>query len=232
MHGWVEKAKRDSAGFAGSLLLHLALAAALLVTIAHHRSPPVSPFLNVEIIRLRTETQLPGGLSGPPKIAASPQTQTASPEKRAMSAIGRTPAEDELDAKLKALARLANPTPKLSIDNGTGTDNETAGGGTGEASYGLRDYLRAQILRRWALDLGKLGPRHITVRIGVTLKKNGTITDAVIVGGLPANDALYRDIAIGARNAALLSSPILLPTGDYPNEMHIVITLDTRAVRR
>ena len=38
--------------------------------------------------------------------------------------------------------------------------------------------------------------------------------------------------AIGARNAVLLSSPIPLPAGDYPKEMHFTLRMDSRAVLR
>jgi hypothetical protein len=65
------------------------------------------------------------------------------------------------------------------------------------------------------------------------MKRDGTIATADIVEQARAKtDAVYRDIALGARNAVLLSSPIALPAGDYPKEMHFTLLLDTRAVLR
>ena len=89
------------------------------------------------------------------------------------------------------------------------------------------------MLRRWTLDLSRAANRPLVVPIRVTMKRDGTIASAEIVEQTRAKtDALYRDIAIGARNAVLLSSPIALPAGDYPKEMHFTLNLDTRAVLR
>ena len=45
-------------------------------------------------------------------------------------------------------------------------------------------------------------------------------------------DPAYRSLAISARNAALLSSPLKLPEGSYETVKDIVLTLDPREVRR
>ena len=44
------------------------------------------------------------------------------------------------------------------------------------------------------------------------------------------NDKLFRTMALSARNAALLASPIALPPGKYDAVMDIAITLDPHAV--
>jgi hypothetical protein len=91
----------------------------------------------------------------------------------------------------------------------------------------------AQILRRWTLDLAKVRERPLVIPLRIVLKRDGTILSAEIVEQSRAKtDSRYRDVAIGARNAALLSSPIALPPGDYPKEMHFTLSLDTRAVVR
>ncbi len=38
----------------------------------------------------------------------------------------------------------------------------------GDATYSLRDYVRAQVMRRWNLDLDLLGARRIVVALHVT----------------------------------------------------------------
>jgi hypothetical protein len=65
------------------------------------------------------------------------------------------------------------------------------------------------------------------------MKRDGSIVAADIVEQARAKtDVVFRDIAIGARNAVLLSSPIALPAGDYPKEMRFTLLMDTRAVLR
>jgi hypothetical protein len=46
------------------------------------------------------------------------------------------------------------------------------------------------------------------------------------------DDKAYRFIAISARNAALLSSPLKLPPGDYDPVMDMVLNFKPREVLR
>ena len=71
----------------------------------------------------------------------------------------------------------------------------------------------------------KLGGRIFVIPIRVVMKRDGTVVSAEVV---EKHDRLYRDIAISARNAVLLSSPILMPPGDFPATMHFTIILDPR----
>ena len=65
------------------------------------------------------------------------------------------------------------------------------------------------------------------------MKRDGTIVSAVIMEEARSKaDALYRDIALSARNAVILSSPIALPPGDYPRTMHFTLDLDPRDTQR
>ena len=94
-----------------------------------------------------------------------------------------------------------------------------------QATYSVRDYIRSVVLRRWRLNLAKLGSRIFVIQIRVEMKRDGTIVSAEVV---EKHDRLYRDIALSARNAVLLSSPILMPPGDFPAIMHFIIVLDPR----
>lgn len=225
---------RDSQRFgaAGSLVLHGVLLFLVLVLVARHppqvwTSPPA--FVPVDLLLSVTGTG-PFGPKGPAQQSAphTPKTEAASLSRAAVSPEGKHNPEDALEAKLKAFARLRQPNQNIPIDAGTGSGAMNAGGGNG--GYALRDYVRAQILKRWSLSLAKLAGRTMLVEIRVTLKRDGRITAAEVVGG-PADKQseagiLYRDIAISARNAALLASPVLLPSGDYPAEMHFTLTLN------
>jgi hypothetical protein len=46
------------------------------------------------------------------------------------------------------------------------------------------------------------------------------------------SDAVYRDIALSARNAVILSSPIALPPNDLPATMHFTLDLDPKDTQR
>jgi hypothetical protein len=39
---------------------------------------------------------------------------------------------------------------------------------------------------------------------------------------------VFRDIALSARNAVLLSSPVPLPAGNYPEKMDMVLNFNPR----
>lgn len=223
-------------GAVGSLVLHGLLLFVLLVVMVRHptRLWPSPPFVPVDLVLLGQNTSAPAGPAGPARLAAphTPKAEAASPTNHAISPQGiRTP-EDALDARLKALARLKQPNQNVPLDNGTGTAEESQGAGSGGFSYSIRDYVRSQILRRWSLNLAKLGGRTLIVHLKVTMKRSGAITQAEVIGG-PADGSsdaglLYRDIAISARNAAVLASPLLLPSGEYPAEMHFTIDLNPR----
>lgn len=236
-------ARKNGAGLAVSLSLHGLLAFLMLVVIAHRTMvpPPASqpiPFVPVDLIRLGDETRSPPAeLKAPvPQQKAGRPQDAAVPKNAAVSPAGRKTAPvDALEAKLKNLARQKQPDTPLKLEVGQGISNvDAANGPPGDsAMYAVRDYVLAQVLRRWTLNLSRAAGRPLVIGIAVVMKRDGTIAAADIIEQSRAKtDALYRDIAIGARNAVLLSSPIALPPGDYPKEMRFTLKLDTRAVLR
>jgi hypothetical protein len=235
-------AEENGIGVAVSFLLHGLAAALILFTVMHSRPVQTSgstiPVVPVDLIRLGDETRSPSAEQHalvPQQKAGRPQEEAA-PTRETVSPTGRKPApQDALDAKLRALARLKQPDTPLKLDAGQGVSNiDAANGPPGDsATYSIRDYVLAQVLRRWTLDLGRARGNTLVVPIRVAMKRDGTIASAdIIETGRAKTDVIYRDIAIGARNAVLLSSPIALPPGDYPKEMHFTLRLDTRAVVR
>jgi len=235
-------AEENGIGVAVSLLLHGVAVFLVLFTVMHHHSVPspasTVPIVPVDLIRLGDETRSPPAENRAPvpqQKAGRPQEE-ASPTREAVSPTARKPTpEDALDAKLRALARLKQPNSKLTLDEGQGvSDIDASNGAPGDsATYSVRDYVLAQVLRRWTLNLGRTGGRSLVVPIRVTMKRDGTIATAEVIEAARAKaDVIYREVAIGARNAVLLSSPIALPPGDYPKEMHFTLRLDTRAVVR
>ena len=237
-------ATTDGLGVAVSLVLHGLLAFLVLAVVAHHttgttpNAMPLPPFVPVDLIRLGDETRSPPAAvrSVVPQQKAGLPQEAATLVPRTVSPTGKKPAPvDAIDAKLKALARLKQPDSPLKLIVGEGVSNiDASAGAPGDsATYSIRDYVLAQVLRRWTLNLERARDRVTVVKIAVTMKRDGTIAAAEIVEQARAKtDAVYRDIALGARNAVLLSSPIALPAGDYPKEMHFTLLLDTRAVLR
>ena len=90
------------------------------------------------------------------------------------------------------------------------------GDGDGEGNYALKDFIRAQILRRWLPDLSIPGTRNMPVVVRIRLLKSGVIDDVAIVDQQRFHvDKVFRNMALSARDAALLASPIQIPGVRY-----------------
>ena len=243
---WLVLAGRRAAGSSGpgligSLLLHGLVV--LLIVLFVAKTSPQAPqksvaFVPVDLVRLGMETQSPPEPNKalvPQQKAARPQ-EAASPTRESVAPTGTKPAPlDALDAKLRALAKLRQPPSDLKIAEGQGISNvDAANGAPGErVLYSVKDYVRAQVERRWSLDLAKTAGRDFSIAIRVAMKRDGTIVSAVIMEEARSKaDAVYRDIALSARNAVILSSPIALPPGDYPRTMHFTLDLDPKDTQR
>ena len=218
--------QRNGAGFAGSLLLHLLVLLAILwwgVSHAVVRQPPLKAML-VDLVARPVE--VPGPSGGTHAILRAPLP--AAPKTEGVRPKAVTPPPDEMEARITRMAQLAAPDTALpSPDNGAGSGEGNGGG------YALADFVRAQILRRWWPQLDDEAKRGTPVAIRLKLSRAGVISDVEIVDRTRYdNDKLFRGMAISARNAALLASPIALPPGHYDAVMDIAITLDPRAVLR
>jgi hypothetical protein len=237
-------------GFAVSFLLHV-LVALLFVRqmetaqITQVRSVALN-IIPVDLVFLAEETQSPPQR----QIANLPQqmrfvlpqpnaAQTRTPEAASpappegVAPLMKQTPQDALDAKLHELALLRRPDTDTSPLESPGQSNLSAtsnGAKPGPlATYSVKDYVRAQVERRWNLDLKVLGGRDFVVAIHVQMKRDGTITEAAIVDTQRSSaDALYRSIALSARNAVLLSSPVALPAGKYSDTMDMVLELNPR----
>jgi hypothetical protein len=93
----------------------------------------------------------------------------------------------------------------------------------------VRDFIRAAVVRRWSLNLAMLGVQNYKVQVHVQMTRKGVVTLAEIIDQKRfKTDATYREIALSARNAVLLSSPFALPPGDYHDGMDMVLSLNPR----
>jgi len=190
----------------------------------------------IDIIHLGETTQ------SPPAPQKSPTPQQQAFARRAPAAhspdVGVRPnpkpvARDDFLNRLNSLSKLRAPETDTQALKGQGESREVSTSNDDmpgdQATYSLRDYIRAQILRRWNLDLGASGARSIVVGLHVVMKANGTIASAEIIDKHRyATDAAFRQIAMSARNAILLASPINLPAGNYPAETAMTLNLYPR----
>lgn len=225
--------RRDWKGLAASLLLHGLGVILALWYVAHRPETSSTPFrvLPVEIV-IGGGTQ--SGTSAPAARlqVAPPRPHTTAPVPEGTDPHGTRQPEDELSAQLRALAQVQAPASAL-----PNADNSTApgggGDGTGEGNYALKDYIRAQILRRWLPDLSIPGARNMPVRVRLRLLSSGVIEDVELLDRQRMHDdAAFRDMALSARDAALLASPIQLPPGHYEKSQRLTIILDPKAVLR
>ncbi len=224
-------------GGALSLLLHGLMLLLAIAYLAHR--PAMKPVsfhsLPVEIVIGQASTPSPSATEASRRASQARAQQQTAPRKEGISPKGTRQPEDELSAKLRALAQLHQPD-----DGGMAAVSSAGGGhGSGAGAYTLRDFVRAQILRRWLPDLsgglsGGLAAgqrRDLPVTLRVRLLSSGIIDDVTIQDAARMKtDAAFHDMALSARDAAILASPLDLPPGNYPRVQTLTIVLDPKAV--
>ena len=234
MQAWAEKLRKDGGpGVLLSLLLHLLL---LLAAIWYVHQRPV--LTQTQFRTLPVELVIGGTMGQEASTAPATRLQVARPHPESApvpegtNPKGTKEPEDELSARLRALAQLK--TPDAALPN---ADNTSAPGGTGsgegEGNYALKDFIRAQILRRWLPDLSVPGARNLPVLVRVRLLKSGVIDNVYVVDQERfLTDKAFRNMALSARDAALLASPIQWPGGLTQKSQTLTINLDPKAVLR
>jgi len=221
-----ENMRKDGAGWLGSLLLHAAFLALCLSWTFRPAAPPQLKTVPVDLVSLLTIG--PGQPGGAPLVRQQPRPALA-PTRAGEKPDAIKPPVDEMEARIAALANLrAAAAPLPAPDN----DGAAAGNGDG-AGYALADFVRAQILRKWWPKLETESARATPVAMRLKISRAGVLSDIRIVDQQRfATDRQFRDMALSARNAAILASPIALPPGNYEAMKEIAITLDPRAVLR
>ena len=228
------QSRKDTApGVLLSVLLHGLLLFLALWYMGHR--PAVTPeqlrALPVDLVIGGSQGQETGAAPATRVQVARPHPESA-PVPEGISPLGIKEPQDELSAKLRALAQLK--TPDAALPN---ADNAAAPGGGGEGggegNYALKDYIRAQILRRWLPDLSIPGTRNMPVVVRIRLLKSGLIDDVAIVDQQRFHDdKVFRNMALSARDATLLASPIQIPGVRYEKTQTLTINLDPKAVLR
>jgi hypothetical protein len=220
-------------GLALSVVLHgIALAFLLVVGVFGTEGSEGG----LEIVPVEVEiTHQSASAPAEPWTSALPQPDAARPSDGAARLIA--PVTDALKAKLEALAKLRQPDVTTSSEkNGAaGPDrvakNDDITSGL-EGPFSVKDYIRAQVERRWNPDLATLRNSEVSVPIHVEITSAGVVLKAEIVDTARAADPDYREVAVSARNAVLLSSPIALPPGHYQDVMDTVLYLNPKDALR
>ena len=216
-----------------SIALH---GAALPLFLLANAPKNVAFAIPIDIVELADET------AGPPQpdTAPVPVQQAGKPSTPAAEPAGASRSNarpDDLEAKLNALAKLRQSSldtrraeNTLGLSHTAAMRDDMPGP---SATLAVRDFIRAQVERRWTPDLAALGRRNFSVLIYVEITGAGVVRRAEIADPARSNsDGVYRAIALSARNAVLLSSPFALPAGRYSELMDFTLRLDTEEARR
>ena len=229
-------------GWIASVLLH-GLALAPLFLLLNPRGQPgadLSHFVPITIVTSGGESNAPraGGNAAPLK-APIPTPARREASVRTPTHVGIAPKitpKDEMEAKLENLSKLTQPQAGALPSARNFAATEPGEGGTGEGelgAYGVRDLVRAQVLRRWSLDLSMLGGRSFSIPIRVQLTRRGEVLSAEVVDQQRyRTDHIYREIALSAKNAVILSSPLTLPDGRYADTFTLTLLLNPRETQQ
>src|SRR5471030_2044450 len=195
MQSWAERLRKDGGpGALLSVLLHGLLVLLALWYLGHR------PVLNqTQLHALPVELVIGGSMGQAASTAPAARLQVARPHPESApvpegtSPNGTKQPEDELSARLRALAQLKTPETALpNADNSAAPGG--AGSGDGEGNYALKDFIRAKILRRWLPDLSIPGARNMPVLVRVRLLKSGVIDDVTVVDQARFHtDKVFRD---------------------------------------
>lgn len=228
------------AGFAGSVFLHGLVLSVFFVAGQQglQAARGGATFIPVEVRvvgngspaplpQTSLQQQIARDVPAGPALAGAPSAAAQIPSD--------SPEADGLTAKLQALAKLRQPDMSEQGDSG-GAAMPAANDGAAfgfDSMYQVRDFLRAQVMRRWHLDVASLGRDHVSVPIRVEITSGGEVLKAeVLSADHAAVDPAYDEIAASARNAVLLSSPFVMPKGHYQSEMEVVLYLDPKDALR
>ena len=235
-------ARETAPGLAAALFLHGLIVALVILLRMPIGTPPQQGALRivpVDVVQFAEQTASPPAflksvIPQQKRLAAVRQDEASPLPPEGTSPHGTKPLPlDDLDTKLRALARLRQPNAGPDVlDNASESDVTSTSGDAvagDQAAYSVRDFVRQQVVRHWSLDLHALGTRRFQIAIHVVMTRDGRIQKADIVDmERYRTDAIFRDIALSARNAVLLSSPVPLPIGNYAEVMEMTLNFNPR----
>ena len=190
---------------------------------AQHPAAQSSAAEPAAVVRLERKPRDPRPAPGPKRDALSVAKSPQPP----------SPADD-LSARLKQFAQLRQPEPSAprvasGVSNLTATS--VAAATAHDASYGVKDFIRAQVERHWNPNRNTPIRDDWVVAIHIVLTLDGSVSLAEIVDNPRySGDRAYRDFALSARNAVFMASPLSLPPHGYAIAKGIVLDFHARQV--
>lgn len=237
-------ARKDGAGMGASFLLH-ALVLLVILFLAHRSLPEQPPFERFVPVSLVAQSEGPAPTPAQQKVAGAisktpvilPRAAVAHHTPTAVAPNKTAQPEDELEVQLKALSKLKQSNTDTRLLGEGGQSAEAQNGeddySGGQGDYNTRDLIRAQVLRRWSLDMTRLGKRNFDILIHVYVKRDGTVMEADIVDVQRAKtDSVFRWVATSAKNAVILSSPLTLPPDFDREKLELTLRLNPRDAMR
>jgi membrane protein involved in colicin uptake len=228
-----------SVGLLCSLAVHAALVALILwPSLKNTLAAPMRAALIVDLVEGPTSgadgaelAEAPAAPAPAAAVAAAARRSDAAPVStgvKGAEAPPQPPKGPEVAATVGDLLRGAEAAhggaAAQVADNGSGVFDVTDAGGTGATS--LKDFIRVQIERRWQID-ANAPDALVTLRLLI-----GSDGSVLLAEPMTDGDKAYRALAIAARNAALLSSPLQFPRGTFAVTGEMIIDLNTRDTRR
>ena len=142
------------------------------------------------------------------------------------------PPSDDFDAQLRAAARSL-PSGRSGPGIADRSVQSDKGALADEAAYSVKDAIGSQIIRHWNFNVASLAKERWVVRVHLQLAADGTVTQAdMVVDPRYRTDPTYLALIRSARNAALASSPLLLPAGLPMEKRDMVVEFDPRTALR
>lgn len=234
MHALADKLRKDGGpGALLSLVLHGLLLLVALWYVRQRSYPPETSARSLPVELVIGGSMQQGASTAPAaRLQRAEARPESAPRPEGVSPKGVAQPEDELTAKLRALAQLKSADSPLPAADAS-TMPGGGSGGEGQGNYALKDFIRAQILRRWLPDLSIAGARDMPVAIRIRLLKTGVIDEVVLLDQARMHtDKAFRDMALSARDAALLASPIQIPNMRLEHNQTLTIVLEPKAVLR
>jgi len=211
------------------LLCSIALHGLLLVPFVFVLDgPAITQVIPIDVVLIGNEVEEPS-----PTPVSAPQEESEASAALSTAPPGSSPSNERADDVELRLQRLAQTLQPGADARPTTRDPNPARiapmrGNGADGTYRVTDFVRAQVERRWGPDLAALGNRSFSVRIRVEMTGQGVVTKAEVMPDPRfAGDADYQAIARSARNAVLLSSPFVLPHGDYGDALAFTLSLNT-----
>jgi len=225
---------RGKSGLAVSVLTHFVAIAGLVWALTPAHNPSTERVIvPLEVVKLASEASTPRT----EKQAAIPQQAAAAPsspapQPTALAPSPTRPPPDVMEIKLRRLSQLRQPLIDQDLaatGDGLARVSTTRPEAAPGSDAALKDFLRDQIEHHWSVDLSELHHRAIWISLRLKITRAGVVASAAVIreGGIGV-ESDDDEVALSARNAALMSSPLTLPSGHYPAVMDLIIELNTQ----